>query len=116
MKSYLQGGLFVLLTLATIIPPVQAESLTIESSQTATATVTQSKLSPFNLVGMAYQGFFVEGGIPKSSGLICAYQCGRVNARNIVEAAIKSDRLPQAALSDESYLKAVNDHLQMLVD
>lgn len=115
MKRFIQGGLFVLLTAVSLISPAQAETLKTGLSSIPSA-VTQSKLTPFNLVGMAYQGFFVENEIPSSSGLMCAYQCGRVEARDIVKAAIRSHRLPESALSDESYIQCVDRHLQLLID
>ncbi|BAZ31520.1 hypothetical protein NIES4074_39930 [Cylindrospermum sp. NIES-4074] len=68
-------------------------------------------LPPFNVAFLAYQGYLKEQGIPSAGGLIFEYQTGQLTAKDVVQAAIKANKLPAAVLSDRSYLSAIEAEL-----
>lgn len=70
-----------------------------------------SYLPPFNVAFFAYQGYLKEQGIPSAGALIFEYQTGKLTAKDVVQAAIKANKLPAAVLSDRSYLNAVEAEL-----
>ena len=95
---------------------VQAETLpTAVSAQAATSSANSQFVKPANLVALAYQGFFAEAGIPKYSRLVDAYSRGQVSAEDLIEVAIAENRVPANALSDDSYVNAVDNQLRRIV-
>ncbi|MBD2181178.1 hypothetical protein H6S82_28695 [Planktothrix sp. FACHB-1355] len=117
MKRLIIGGLSVVLLSAVAAPAVRAESPTDNpASSSSTPTVPSFELQPFNLVYMAYQGYFEEQGIPSAQGLISAYRTGTVDAEDIVESAVKANRLPSSVMADDDYLNAVELQLRSLDD
>ncbi|HEY9626530.1 MAG TPA: hypothetical protein V6C84_04445 [Coleofasciculaceae cyanobacterium] len=121
MKRAILGGLSILLLAAAAAPAVQAETVqaqtvpTAVSAQASTSLTNSQFVKPFNLVSLAYQGFFSEAGIPKYSRLVDAYSRGQVRAEDLIEVAIAQNRVPASALSDASYVNAVNNQLRRIV-
>lgn len=74
----------------------------------------QGKIAPFNLVGLAYQGFFEEQGIPSAEALFSAYRRGEISAEDVVKGAIQANRLSSELLKDSNYISAVNSQLEAL--
>ncbi len=70
-----------------------------------------SYLQPFNIAFLAYQGNLKEQGIPSGSALISEYQIGKLTAKDVVEAAIRANKLPAQVLNDSSYLNALESQL-----
>ena len=73
------------------------------------------ELTPFELVTMAYQGYFQEQGIPSYTLLASAHEIGRLRAETLVEAAIRARKLSPQVLTDQGYLNAVEAHLRELI-
>jgi hypothetical protein len=71
-------------------------------------------VTPFNLVFLAFQGFFASEGIPSSQGLQDAYRNGTVNPQTLVKAAISMNRLPASSIDDKTYLDKVKSQLDDL--
>ena len=71
-------------------------------------------VTPFNLVFLAFQGFFTSYGIPASEGLIQSYQAGKTTPEALVRAAIKMNRIPASMLNDRDYLNTVRTQLDSL--
>ncbi|MGK7942948.1 MAG: hypothetical protein AB4058_00580, partial [Microcystaceae cyanobacterium] len=69
---------------------------------------------PFNLVGIAYQGFLADQGIPSAKSLIIAVNSGKVTAESLVSAAIAQGRLSPDTINDRSYLLVVERKLDGL--
>ncbi len=78
-------------------------------------TPPRTQLRAFNLVGMAYQGYFQTQSIPRYGRFMDAIKSRRVTANDLVRAAIASGRLSAAATADDNYLHAVNIHLRGLI-
>jgi len=70
-----------------------------------------SYLQPFNTAFLAYQGYLKEQGIPSGGALISAYKIGSLTAKDVVQAAIRANKLPAQVLNDSSYLNAVESQL-----
>lgn len=109
MKSLLIGSLSVLLLTAIALPTANGQSVTLNS--TTTSSISRKYLTPFNLVHLAYQGYFKNQGIPSYSALVMAYEDGRVSAEDLVESAVKANQLPAQVIRDQEYLSAVNTKL-----
>lgn len=115
MKRLIQGSMFFLLLSVVVIPTVQAETaMRVLPRGMITSPFANQQTTPFNLVGLAYQGFFTNDDIPSYAALISAYQTGKVSAKDIVQSAVNANRLPQEVLSDRAYLRAVDFQLQDL--
>lgn len=112
MKRLILSGLSMLLISGAIAPAVQAQ-VTPEAPP-ANAEVLGMAVTPFNLVFLAYQGFFESEGIAKFSSLIDDYREGDVTAENLVEVAISMRRLSPDTLSDRTYVSAVRHQLDAL--
>ncbi|MBI4781540.1 MAG: hypothetical protein HY785_09450 [Oscillatoriophycideae cyanobacterium NC_groundwater_1537_Pr4_S-0.65um_50_18] len=116
MKRAILGGLSILFLAAAAAPAVQAETVpTAVSAQSSTPLANGQFVKPFHLVALAYQGFFSEAGIPKYSRLVDAYSRGQVSAEDLIEVAIAENRVPASALSDTSYVNAVDNQLRRIV-
>jgi len=112
MRCLILGGLSALLLSAVTTPAVLAQSNT--TNPALNNNDSDYLIKPFNLAYMAYQGFFKEQGIPSAAGLINAYNLRKIKAEDIVAKAVETNRLPSTALSDEDYIKAVDQQLQQL--
>ena len=71
-------------------------------------------MNPFNLVHLAYRGYFRDQGIPGYSAFLSAYETGKVSSKDIVQNAVKKNKLPPQVLEDRGYLRAVEAHLERL--
>lgn len=123
MKGLVFGGLSVLLMCTTVAPALRAEviaeTVPVNTSQTDVMNMppriaTRMAVTPFNLVFLAFQGFFESQGIPSSMSLLAAYRNQQVTAVDLVKIAIDMNRLPQSALTDREYLNAVTFQLEDL--
>lgn len=97
-----------------LIPGIASAQQAIEknSPQSINTDInTNNYLQPFNLVFLAYQGNLKEQGIPSGNSLIFEYQTGNLRANDLVNAAVKANKLPTQILNDQSYLSAVESQL-----
>jgi len=108
MKRLVLSSLSVLL-FASAAAPAFAQATPAEPPANA-ATIGMA-VNPFNLVFLAYQGFFESEGIPKFNALVSAHQNGQVTAADLVRVAVGMRRLPESALNDRSFIDAVNRQL-----
>lgn len=117
MKRAFVGSLVAVLMSASLAPIASAQtSTTIDSSFPMTAAAARMDVTPFNLVFLAYQGFFEEEGIPMAGGLIDRYESGGVTAQDLVQVAINMNRLSPDKLNDDGYLRSVDYQLEFLTD
>ncbi|MBU7586254.1 MAG: hypothetical protein KAF91_25880 [Nostoc sp. TH1S01] len=68
-------------------------------------------IQPFNLVYLAYQGNLQPQGIPGGGSLMFQHHRGRINAKDVVKAAVDAKKLPNQMLQDSSYISQVNKYL-----
>jgi hypothetical protein len=71
-------------------------------------------VTPFNLVFLAYQGFFTSEKIPSALGLIQAARDGKVTAADLTKAAISMNRLSPESLQDQNFQAQVESQLETL--
>lgn len=104
----------LIMTVATQIATQTSSSA--ESVTTAPATTNSSipRMSPYDVIFMAYQGGFREQGIRGYGAFIEGCYQGQLTAKKIVAAAIKANRLPADAIDDQAYLKAIDSNLVSL--
>jgi hypothetical protein len=75
---------------------------------------TRKYVTPFNLVGNAYQGRYREHSIPGFGSLIDGARIGRITATDLVRAAINSEDLLPEMINDRDYLCRVEVQLRSL--
>ncbi|OKH37661.1 hypothetical protein NIES2119_13230 [[Phormidium ambiguum] IAM M-71] len=116
MQKLISNSFFCLLILVAIVPKAQSETINpeSESKKAVSSPSIMQRITPFQLVSLAYQGNLNNHGIPSYGALITAYQSGRISAIDIVQLAVNSNRLTQDVLSDRGYLNAVEDELRSL--
>jgi hypothetical protein len=113
MKRIILSGLSLLLLSTAAAPAVYAQ--TTSEAPPENAETLGMAVTPFNLVFLAYQGFFESEGIPKFNQLISDYAAGRVTPEDLVEVAISMRRLPAETMSNRGYLFAVERQLDSLL-
>jgi hypothetical protein len=82
----------------------------------STATIgnnTNTKLTPFSLVSLAYQGEYRMQGIPGFGSFQSATSSKTITAKDLVKAAIDAHQLTPDAQTDRSYLNAVEQQLSV---
>ena len=75
---------------------------------------TRKYLTPFNLVGNAYQGAYRDHSIPGYASLLYGARTGRIAAKDLVKAAIESEDLLPEMIDDRDYLHSVEVQLRSL--
>ena len=68
--------------------------------------------SPFNLAYLAYQGYLKNQGIPRSGALSNEIRSRTIMAQDVMQAAVKANRLSEQTLNDQGYRSALEDQLQ----
>lgn len=64
---------------------------------------TANEIKPIDLAFKAYQGYFIEDGIPSGSTFIQKVRLGQIDAKTLVKSAIKKQRLSPETISDRDY-------------
>ncbi|MGV0027683.1 hypothetical protein [Phormidesmis priestleyi] len=67
-----------------------------------------TSLSPFDLAFLAQRGYLSAQGISSYGALATDFHVGTVTAKDIVQAAVKANRLPESTLQDRDYLNALD--------
>jgi hypothetical protein len=112
MKRMVLASLPVLFLATIAVMPAQAQ---ISAAEPPTNAETLGMaVTPFNLVFLAYQGFFESEGIPKFASLTQGIEDGSVTPESLIQVAIKMKRLAPATLSDRSYIASVRHQLRSL--
>lgn len=89
----------------------RVEQQQISLRQAVPTVVANGQLTAFELVQLAYQGYFRTQGIPSSGRFIADHDAGSIHAEQLVQAAVNANRLSAAALTDRGYLNAVESIL-----
>ena len=74
-----------------------------------------TETSPFNLVHLAYRGYFAERGIPSYQALVSAYSLGKISAEELVQTGVETGRVSPNAVNDQGYISAVETMLNNLM-
>ena len=75
---------------------------------------TTKYITPFNLVGNAYQGAYRDHSIPGFASLLDGARTGRIAAKDLVKAAIESENLLPGMIDDRDYLRSVEVQLRAI--
>lgn len=110
MKRTLFATLSALALSLTTAPVFAGETVAV-NSQSVNNIV---EITPFNLVGRAYQGSFTDKGIPSYGSFVKAANAGRITAKDLVEVAIADGRLSPETINNKGYLRNVTSHLRSL--
>ena len=110
MKRLLLSSLGTLL-IATATTPAFANEVAVKPTVNSNNIV---EVQPFNLVYLAYQGYFTEQGIPSNGRFTHAIKTRRITAKDLVASAIARGRLSPETINDSSYLAHVESQLHNL--
>jgi hypothetical protein len=113
--------LLTALLLSAAILPAAVKAQTTETSPTSLNPYTAkqpstNQLRPFNLAYLAYQGYLKAQGIPSNGALINALESRTVTAQDVIQAAVKANRLPEQALNDQGYRHNLEEQLTGLTE
>ncbi|MBR8836472.1 MAG: hypothetical protein DSM106950_21255 [Stigonema ocellatum SAG 48.90 = DSM 106950] len=111
MKGLIIGSLSLCLLSTATAPAVRADTTVFNPTVTSSRDSGIPQITPFNLVNLAYRGYFKDQGIPGYSALRMAYLEQKVSALDIVRSAVKTRRLPEEVLSNKQYVNSVAQQL-----
>ena len=113
MRRSISGLLTTLLLFAAILPAAaQAQTALTSLNPYAANQPKANQIRPFNLADLAYQGYLKDQGIPSNGALMSAIASGTITAQDIIQAAVKANRLPEQTLNDQGYRHNFEDQLQ----
>jgi hypothetical protein len=115
MKRIALVGLSILALSLAATTSVKAETRTETLAMSTAAIVNDTfntKLTPFSLVSLAYQGEYRTQGIPGFASFQSGTSNQTITAKDLIKAAIASNQLSPDTQIDRSYINAVN--LQLL--
>ncbi|MGG6264932.1 hypothetical protein ACQ4M3_02555 [Leptolyngbya sp. AN03gr2] len=101
------------LILTSVLLPVSiAKAEPIAATTSTASTVTTPLLTPYNVVNLAYQGYFREQGLRGYGVFTDGCNQGTLTANDVVRAAIRANRLPESILSDRGFMNAVDANMK----
>jgi hypothetical protein len=112
MKNLILNGFSFLLISATITPVLSAEIAVV--NPTTNSTANRSQINPFNLVHLAYRGYFRDQGIPGYNAFLSAFDTGKISAKDVVQSAIKKNKRSSQVLGDRGYLRSFEAQVESL--
>ncbi|AFY97191.1 hypothetical protein [Chamaesiphon minutus] len=90
----------------------RTEPIATPTTQLSYNIPTPKYVTPFELVGSAYQGQYRAHSIPGFSSLIDGARTGKITAKDLVKAAIESGSLLPEMINDRDYLSNVEFQLK----
>jgi hypothetical protein len=115
MQRLLLSSLSVLVLFASAVPNANAQVIGASPSNQSVA-MSSPELKPFNLVFLAYQGYFEKSGIASAGQFVSNLRSGKVTAQSLVQAAVNENRLPAQTLEDREYLNSVTTVIQFFAN
>ncbi len=120
MKRSISTLLTTLLLSAAILPAAVSAQTT-KATQTSfnphmTNSTSANQVNPFNLAYLAYQGYLEDQGIPSNGALLYAIATGKVTAQDLMQAAVKANRLSEQTLTNQGYRSALEAELNGLAE
>ena len=82
--------------------------LTAMSTAASDSNLASTKLTPFGLVSLAYQGGYQMQGVPGFGSFKTGVSSKTITAKDLVKAAIASNQLSPDTQTDSGYLNAVD--------
>jgi len=113
MKGLIISSLSLLFISAATAPAVRADQTVLNPTATASTGSNIPQITPFNLVNLAYEGYFKDQGIPSYNALSRAYTDQKVSAIDLVRSGVRAKRLPEETLSNQQYVRNVADQLNV---
>lgn len=109
--SHLLSSLVILGSITPTVEPLYAQSTT---TQPLPPNRTQQTMTPYQLVFMAYQGFWKAWDIPQAAALVESHQSGKLSAQDLVQKLVQLEQVPVSVLEDAGYINAVDATLRSL--
>jgi hypothetical protein len=112
MRRFISVLITTLLISAPLLPVAAQSQTTVLTTNSKNSVANQP--SPFDLAYLAYQGYLEDQGIPSSSALLNAISSKTITATDVMQAAVKANRLSEQMLSDQGYRYSLDEQLQGL--
>ncbi|WP_052055669.1 hypothetical protein [Myxosarcina sp. GI1] len=74
----------------------------------AAMPVMANEIAPIDLTFKAYQGYFIENGIPSGGSFVQKARLGQIDAETLVRSAIEKQRLSPETINDKVYLQKID--------
>jgi hypothetical protein len=118
MRRFVPTLITTLLLSVALLPTAVHAQTTVStvSPNPSMASQLANQLSPFDLVSLAYQGYLKDQGIPEAGALISAIASGKITAQDMIQGAVKANRLPAPMLSNQSYRYHLEGQLRGLTE
>lgn len=114
MKRAIFGTFATLLLTAAIAPGAIAGKVALNAEAANRTSLNVQAIEPVDLVNRAYNGAYIEQGVPSYAALTNARRYHTITAEDLVKAGINEGRLTVAALDDRAYVSAVENALEDL--
>ncbi len=115
MKPILLGSLSLLLMSAVTAPAFGSDKTAINPAVINSTSSKIPRIEPFDLINLAYRGYFKDQGIPGYSRFILACKAQQVSAQDIVQSAVIDKKLPSQVLNNKDYVDAVRNQLDEFI-
>lgn len=112
MRHLILSSAALMVVMAIASEAVKANPQVAANRETAMTTMQQT--TPFNLVDLAYRGYFADQGINSYTQFVSAIRSNRVTAESLVETAISVGKLSPDTRQDSGYINAVKLQLNSL--
>lgn len=119
MKRFFMFGLVAIAISLAVNTPVEAKTKAEVSTKVGmqiTDRITTQYITPFELVGSAYQGRYQMQSIPGFGSFVYSARSGEITAKDLVKAAIDAKNLPTQAIFDRDYLRHIGWQLRSMVN
>ena len=92
----------------------RTETIATPTTQLSSNIPTPKYVTPFDLVGSAYQGQYRAHSIPGFGSLIDGSRIGGITATDLVKAAIESEDLLPKMINDRDYISRIEVQLRII--
>jgi hypothetical protein len=111
MKRFAIAGLSIICLSLAATTSVKAENRVehlMKLETVITRNITNTEITPFELVARGYQGTYQMQGIPGFSTFLNDASSKKITARDLVKAGVATNQLASETLNDLKYLQAVD--------
>ncbi|MBW4419972.1 MAG: hypothetical protein KME13_12185 [Myxacorys californica WJT36-NPBG1] len=103
-------GSLLLLLVGFSVPMARAESTI--ANFTAGSNSAIPSMTPYDVVFLAYQGYFRNQGLRGYGAFADGCNQGKLTAQDVVEAAIKANQLPRTIVNNRGFMNAVDANMK----
>ncbi|MBW4542449.1 MAG: hypothetical protein KME43_25435 [Myxacorys chilensis ATA2-1-KO14] len=103
-------GSLLLMLVGFSVPMARSESTI--ANLTAGSNSAIPSMTPYDVVFLAYQGYFRNQGLRGYGAFADGCNQGKLTAQDVVEAAIKANQLPKTIVNNRGFMNAVDANMK----